>query len=127
MIRQSRRIRQNHSVAIERDDGRLDPEPLNQLPGRFDRVITIGPPNDEERLAILRVHARGRPFAPDIAFADIARRTAGLNGAELEQLLRDASMHAVRDAVAGGLTANEPLTISNAHLSYAMQARHAAA
>jgi transitional endoplasmic reticulum ATPase len=99
----------------------LDPALLR--PGRFDRVIAIAAPTDEERLAILRVHARGRPFAPDIVLADIARRTDGLSGAELEQLLRDAGLQAVREAVARGGTATRPLTIDSTHLSTALQAR----
>ena len=100
----------------------LDPALLR--PGRFDRVIAIAAPNDEERLAILRVHARGRPFAPDVQLPEIARRTAGLSGAELEQLLRDAGLHAVREAVARDRsTGTQPLIIDSTHLSAALQAR----
>ena len=98
----------------------LDPALLR--PGRFDRVIAIAPPTDDERLAILRVHTRGRPFAPDIVLADIARRTAGLSGADLEQLLRDAAINAVREAVARD-DMDGQLTVENDHIASAMQAR----
>jgi transitional endoplasmic reticulum ATPase len=99
----------------------IDPALLR--PGRIDHVIAIAPPNDEERLAILRVHARGRPFASDIVLGEIATRTAGLSGAELEQLLREAGMNAVRDAVSRGEITNQSLTIDGQHVDAAMRAR----
>jgi transitional endoplasmic reticulum ATPase len=100
----------------------LDPALLR--PGRFDRVIAIAAPNEVERLAILRVHARGRPLATDISLDDIARRTAGLSGAELEQLLRDAALCAVRDAVVLGGDVDKELTVGKEHLLNVMQARN---
>ena len=100
----------------------IDPALLR--PGRFDRVVEIAPPGDDERLAILRVHARGRPFAPDVDLARIARRTAGLSGAELEHLLRDAGMRAVREAVSDNGDATQPLTIDHRHVAAAMRAHH---
>jgi transitional endoplasmic reticulum ATPase len=100
----------------------LDPALLR--PGRFDRIIAIAPPDDDERLAILRVHTHGRPFAPDMALADIARRTAGLSGAELAQLLHDAAMNAVREAVEHGDNERTQLTVENGHIVRALQARH---
>jgi transitional endoplasmic reticulum ATPase len=100
----------------------LDPALLR--PGRFDRVIAIGAPNEAERLAILRVHARGRTLAPDIDLPEIARRSAGLSGAELEQLLRDATMHAVREIVARGSNADIQLTVERDHIAGALEARN---
>ena len=101
----------------------LDPALLR--PGRFDRIIEIAAPTDDERLAILHVHARGRPFAPGIEFADIARRTGGWNGTELEQLLRDAGLHAVRNAIARNDSAAQPLSIDATDIAAAMRTRGA--
>ena len=73
----------------------LDPALLR--PGRFDRLIEIGPPDEADRLAILRVHSRGRPFAADVDLAALARETEGFSGAELELVLRDAAMNGLRE------------------------------
>ena len=100
---------------------RIDPALLR--PGRFDRIIEIGPPNGEERLAILQVHARGRPFARDVDLSDIARRTEGFTGAELEFLIRDAAMCAIRDAIADGDDGNTQFQIGQDHVARAFEAR----
>jgi transitional endoplasmic reticulum ATPase len=76
----------------------IDPALLR--PGRFDRVVEMGPPDEADRLAILQVHSRGRPMSPDIDLHDLARRTDGLSGADLEKLLREAAMTALRDFLA---------------------------
>jgi transitional endoplasmic reticulum ATPase len=78
----------------------LDPALLR--PGRFDRVIEIGTPDEEARLSVLQVHGRGRPLAPDVDLREVARRTDGFSGADLDQLLRDAAMNAVRGVLARG-------------------------
>jgi transitional endoplasmic reticulum ATPase len=75
----------------------LDPALLR--PGRFDSVIEIGPPNESDRLAILRVHGRGRPFSAEVDWPQLARDTAGFSGADLEKLVRDAAMNALREFV----------------------------
>jgi len=96
----------------------LDPALLR--PGRFDRVIEIGLPEEEERAAILRVHARGRPFAAAVDFAEVARRTDGFSGADLEMLVRNAAIAAMRECVAN-LTSEGPqsLRIEVRHLEQA--------
>jgi SpoVK/Ycf46/Vps4 family AAA+-type ATPase len=91
-------------------------------PGRFDRIIEIGPPNETERLAILQVHGRGRPLAPAVDFVDLARRTDGFSGADLEKLLREAAMTALRDFLARRQHAGAALEIDAAHVAHAYAA-----
>ncbi len=75
----------------------LDPALLR--PGRFDRLITIGLPDIKEREAILKVHARGKKFDSTILFANIAARTPGFSGAQLENVFNEASILTVRNNV----------------------------
>ncbi|MFP5316867.1 MAG: AAA family ATPase [Acidimicrobiia bacterium] len=72
----------------------LDPALLR--PGRFDRTIGLERPGEEARLAILRLHARHRPLAPDADLADVARRAVGLTGADLAGLANEAAFAAAR-------------------------------
>ena len=81
-------------AATNRTDG-LDPALLR--PGRFDRQITIGRPDVKGREAILRVHARNKRLAPEVRLEDIARRTPGFSGADLENLLNESALLAARD------------------------------
>jgi transitional endoplasmic reticulum ATPase len=78
----------------------IDPALLR--PGRLEHVVSISPPDEADRLAILQVHGRGRPFSSDVDFQGLAGRTAGYSGAQLEKLLREAAMHAVREFLADG-------------------------
>lgn len=72
----------------------LDPALLR--PGRFDRQIYVNRPDVRGREAILKVHARKKPLAPDVNLRTIARITAGFTGADLENLLNEAAILAVR-------------------------------
>ncbi|MGN0556284.1 MAG: ATP-dependent zinc metalloprotease FtsH [Acutalibacteraceae bacterium] len=65
-------------------------------PGRFDRQIAVGYPDVKGREAILKVHARGKPLAPDVNLNTIAKSTAGFTGADLENLLNEAALLAAR-------------------------------
>ena len=65
-------------------------------PGRFDRQVYIGLPDVKGREAILNVHARGKRIGDDVSFKSIARGTAGFSGADLENLLNEAALLAVR-------------------------------
>ena len=65
-------------------------------PGRFDRQVYVGAPDDKGREAILKVHARNKQFDPDVKFSDIAKTTAGFTGADLENLLNEAALLAAR-------------------------------
>ncbi|MBA3788931.1 ATP-dependent zinc metalloprotease FtsH [Patescibacteria group bacterium] len=74
----------------------LDPALLR--PGRFDRRVTIDLPDRKDRLEILSVHARKKPFGPDINFDVIAERTPGFSGAELYSLMNEAAILAARES-----------------------------
>lgn len=73
----------------------LDPALLR--PGRFDRQITINKPDIKGRKAILEVHAKNKKIDPKVTFVDIAKRTPGFTGADLENLLNEAAILAARD------------------------------
>ncbi|MEG2158270.1 MAG: ATP-dependent zinc metalloprotease FtsH, partial [Clostridia bacterium] len=72
----------------------LDPALLR--PGRFDRQIFVNIPDVRGREAILKVHSRKKPLASDVDFKTVARITSGFSGADLENLLNEASILAVR-------------------------------
>ncbi|MYC97300.1 MAG: ATP-dependent zinc metalloprotease FtsH [Caldilineaceae bacterium SB0661_bin_32] len=72
----------------------LDPALLR--PGRFDRKVVVDWPDQRGREAILQVHARGKPLGPDVDLEEIARRTPGMVGANLENLLNEAAILTAR-------------------------------
>ena len=72
----------------------LDPALLR--PGRFDRRITLDRPDMRGREAILKVHARGKPFSPSVDLGSIARGTPGFVGADLENLVNEGAILAAR-------------------------------
>jgi cell division protease FtsH len=72
----------------------LDPALLR--PGRFDRKVVVDRPDLQGRLAILRIHARNKPLAPEVNLEVLARRTPGFAGADLESLLNEAAILAAR-------------------------------
>jgi cell division protease FtsH len=73
----------------------LDPALLR--PGRFDRQIAVDTPDMEGRKAILRVHAKGKPFAPDVDLDAVARRTPGFTGADLANVINEAALLTARN------------------------------
>lgn len=73
----------------------LDPALLR--PGRFDRQISVDAPDMEGRKAILRVHAKGKPFAPDVDLEAVARRTPGFSGADLANVINEAALLTARN------------------------------
>lgn len=73
----------------------LDPALLR--PGRFDRQIYIGVPDIKGRVEILKVHSRKKKLNPDISFDEIAKRTPGFTGADLENLMNEAALLAARE------------------------------
>jgi len=73
----------------------LDPALLR--PGRFDRKVIIGLPDVKGREAILKIHARNKKFADSVELANIAKRTPGFSGADLENLLNEAALLAARE------------------------------
>ncbi|MEJ3742186.1 ATP-dependent zinc metalloprotease FtsH [Actinomycetes bacterium KLBMP 9797] len=72
----------------------LDPALLR--PGRFDRQIAVDTPDMEGRKSILRVHAKGKPFTPDVDLDAVARRTPGFTGADLANVINEAALLTAR-------------------------------
>jgi len=71
-------------------------DPALRRPGRFDREIEIGIPDEKSRLDILHIHTRGMPLEPDVKLEEIARVTHGFVGADLQALAKEAAILAVR-------------------------------
>lgn len=72
----------------------LDPAVLR--PGRFDNVVFVPPPDADARLEIFKVHTRDMPLADDVSLEKLADETEGFSGADIEGLVREAAMAAVR-------------------------------
>ena len=73
----------------------LDPAILR--PGRFDRKITVSPPDVGGREEILNVHAKNKPLSEDVNLKQVAQTTAGFTGADLENLLNESAIHAAKE------------------------------
>ncbi|AQS67322.1 ATP-dependent zinc metalloprotease FtsH [Streptomyces pactum] len=71
-------------------------DPALTRPGRFDRVVNVSPPDRGGRKAILEIHTREIPLAPDVDLAQVARTTPGMTGAELANLANEAALLAVK-------------------------------
>ena len=72
-------------------------DPALMRPGRFDRHITIERPELEGRIHILKIHARGKPLAPDVDLEFVARRTPGFTGADLANVVNEATLLTIRE------------------------------
>ena len=66
-------------------------------PGRFDKILLVGAPEEEGRLQILKIHTKNMPLAKDVDLKDIAKKAEGYTGADLEALAREAAMIALRE------------------------------
>ncbi|HEU0002104.1 MAG TPA: CDC48 family AAA ATPase [Ktedonobacteraceae bacterium] len=75
-------------------------------PGRFDLIVELDYPNEEERTAIFSIHTKGRPLAPDITMEELARLTEGRSGADIEAICRRAALLALREWIAPRLAAS---------------------
>ena len=73
----------------------LDPALLR--PGRFDRQIPVSSPDLAGRRAVLKVHCKGKPFGPDVEFDGLAKRTVGMTGADLENVINEAALLTARE------------------------------
>lgn len=88
---------QNENVVVVAATNRgdlLDPALLR--PGRFDRRVVLESPDLEGRLAILKIHMKGKPIAPGVNWERVAKRTVGFTGADLENMLNEAAILAAR-------------------------------
>ncbi len=75
----------------------LDPALLR--PGRFDRLIYVPPPDYKARVEILKIHTRGKPLADDVNLEELAKRTEGYTGADLENLVNTAALIALKEHI----------------------------
>jgi len=73
----------------------LDPALLR--PGRFDRRVVLEMPDLKDREAIIKIHAKGKPFEKKVNWTTVARRTVGFSGADLENMLNEAAIKAARE------------------------------
>lgn len=71
-------------------------DPALVRPGRFDRRVMLDLPDVEGRKAILSIHAKGKPFDKEVNWERVAKRTVGFSGADLENMLNEAAIHAAR-------------------------------
>lgn len=88
---------QNSGVIVMAATNRSDVlDPALLRPGRFDRQITVGLPDRDGRLAILKVHSRGKPLADHIDLESLASQTVGLSGADLANIINEGALLAGR-------------------------------
>ncbi|MCZ7382105.1 MAG: CDC48 family AAA ATPase [Candidatus Methanoperedens sp.] len=78
-------------------------DPALLRPGRFDRFIYIRPPDLAEREAILKIHLKGKPLAGEVNIKELARRTEGYVGADIEAICREAAILALRECIKPGM------------------------
>ena len=88
----------------------LDPALLR--PGRFDRQVTVNYPDVNGRIAILKVHSKGKPLGPDVDLENIAKRTPYATGADLENIMNEGAIQAARE---------KQTTITQTHLIEAVE------
>ena len=88
-------------------------------PGRFDRLIEIGLPDEQARKEILKIHTAKKPLADDVKIEDLAKRTAEFSGADLGALVSEAVMLAIRECVLAGKGKEEAQVCD-----YKLEAKH---
>jgi SpoVK/Ycf46/Vps4 family AAA+-type ATPase len=89
-------------------------DPALMRPGRFDKIIYVPPPDLEERKAVLKVHLKGRPMAPDIDLTEAVMKCERFSGADMANLAREAATRAMKRAIDTG----EDAVITNEDLNY---------
>ncbi|NJD77447.1 MAG: CDC48 family AAA ATPase [Candidatus Methanoperedens sp.] len=92
-------------VAATNRPDMVDPALLR--PGRLDRLIYIRPPNQKEREIIFTIHLKGMPLSAEIDVEELAKRTEGYVGADIEALCREAAILALRDIIRPGMEREE--------------------
>ena len=104
---------QRDQVVVMGASNRLqDLDPALLRPGRFDRQVLINPPDLKGRRAILDVHTRGKPLGADVELDSVARQTAGLTGADLQNICNEAAIGAGR---------NDRAELAHADFDYALE------
>lgn len=89
---------QNDNVIVMAATNRGDMlDPALIRPGRFDRRVQVQLPDIEERRFIINIHKKGKPFAKDVSWEEIARMTTGFSGADIENMLNEAAIAIVRE------------------------------
>lgn len=89
---------QNDNVIVMAATNRGDMlDPALVRPGRFDRRVMVRLPDLEERKYILSIHAKGKPFAEEVKWENVAKRTVGFSGADIENMLNEAAISVARE------------------------------
>ncbi|MCE4604465.1 MAG: AAA family ATPase, partial [Aeropyrum sp.] len=89
-----------HDVVVIAATNRPDMvDPALLRPGRLEKMIYVPPPDIESRIEILKIHTRKVPLADDVDLLEIARKTEGYTGADIEALVREASLAALREDI----------------------------
>lgn len=89
---------QNDNVIVIAATNRGDMlDPALIRPGRFDRRVQVSLPDIEERRFIINIHKKGKPFAKDVSWEEVARMTTGFSGADIENMLNEAAITIVRE------------------------------
>ncbi|NJE02582.1 CDC48 family AAA ATPase [Thermococcus sp. MV11] len=97
-------IQENSGVVVIGATNRPDIiDPALLRPGRFDRLILVPAPDEKARLEIFKVHTRNVPLAEDVKLEELAKRTEGYTGADIEAVVREAAMLAMRRALQEGI------------------------
>ena len=97
-------IQENSGVVVIAATNRPDIiDPALLRPGRFDRLILVPAPDEKARLEIFKVHTRRVPLAGDVSLEELAKRTEGYTGADIEAVVREAAMIAMRRALQEGI------------------------
>ena len=96
----------------------LDPALLR--PGRFDKLVYVPPPDEKSRLDILRIHTRKMPLASDVDLEELAKKTEGYTGADIEAVCREAALIALREAIREGKGA-KPRPVEMKHFLKAIE------
>ena len=92
-------------VAATNRPDMVDPALLR--PGRFDRLIYIRPPDKASREKIFEIHLKDKPLAEDLSLIELAEKTEGYVGADIEGICREAAMLALREVICSGVSRKE--------------------
>ncbi|MFA9416570.1 AAA family ATPase [Natrinema sp. HArc-T2] len=114
-------MRENPNLVVLAATNRKDQiDPALLRPGRLDTHVFVGEPDLEAREQILTVHTRGKPLADDVDIAALAGDLEGYTGADLEALVRDASMRAIREVA----SEHDPATANEKASTVRIERRH---